>query len=283
MCDPEPQPNLYAWRQGYLAFEWALQKPFRGCMEPEHLSRPWRALGIRLSVFPATAWEAPQDVWQDAVGEPPETDQRQPREHARIQSGPWREGSLQLTSSPMATVWQASPGATEVGLPNLEGWAVADVLPDFLSITRPWLVSAEFEIKRIGFGLNAVLSASDRISSYKILRDIINSANVDPENTSDLIYQINRPLPSKSMGDQVRLNRVMKWHAPRFGSVRFQIISGEPSAAAGPNEAYFACLESDTNTPADLPRHLDHALIGAIYDELVDLAWKTLEFGEILP
>src|SRR5271169_3638701 len=78
-------------------------------MSPEKLSRPWLALVARLSVFPTAPWEAPGDLWEQVVGAPPETSQDQPRQRFHLQTGPWRDGVLQVTASPVSVVWVAAP------------------------------------------------------------------------------------------------------------------------------------------------------------------------------
>jgi len=250
-------------------------------MEPEKLSRPWRTLGIRLSVFPVGPWEAPADLWRDIVGELPANEANQPREHVRVQSGPWQGGTLQLTASQLLTVWFGLPPPTPEGRPQVENWAVVDILPAFHSITRAWLASADFGIKRIGFGLNALLSAQDQVSAYRLLNGIVSAVEIDPEATSDFTYQINRPAPSQTLGGSVRLNRLMKWSAPFFRGAQIQVAPGgtiETTSLAGEQ---YAGMEIDTNTPAEWTDPLDKERLGAIYDELVKLAWQSLEFGEL--
>jgi hypothetical protein len=167
----------------------------------------------------------------------------------------------------------------EEGLPNLDEELVVDVLPDFVSITRAWLASADFDVKRIGVGLHAVLPAPDKISAYKILQEFVPSVKIEPETTSDFFYQINRPVPSRVLGSQVRLNRVMKWSAPSFKLAQIQIVPQITQAVPVIGDVY-ASVESDINTPIELVEPLDKRVLGAIYDELVELSLKNLEHGE---
>jgi hypothetical protein len=43
---------------------------------------------------------------------------------------------------------------------------------------------------------------------------------------------------------------------------------------------YYASLDNDTNTPAEHITPFEKGKLGAIYDELVQLAWENLEIGE---
>ena len=253
---------------------------------PEKQSRPWLTLGVRLSIFPAAPQETLTDLWENVVGAPPENDQNQPRQRQRVQSGPWEGGILQVTqaaSSPSRVIWLATPTATEEGLPDLDVWPVEIVLPKFLAITLPWLTSAAFEINRIGFGLHSLLAAQDRADAYKLLQPLIPNVTIEPDATSDLLYQINRPGPSRFLSNHLRLNRLMKWSALFFGVAQFQATSTDLAQAGPVRGRHYASLDNDVNTPAEHHlRDLDKGQLGSIYDELVGLAKKTLEIGEKL-
>jgi hypothetical protein len=249
-------------------------------MSPEKLSRLWLTLGLRLSVFPLTSWDAPTDLWERIVGEPHETEQSQPRQRLRVQSGPWQGGLLQVMTSPSNIVWTALPAPDADGFPDFDKWPVVDILPAFVALTRAWLVSTDFDIMRIGFGLTGLLSAPDKISSYQILQELIPSVRIDPEETSDFFYQINRPISSGVLGSQVHLNRLMKWNSRSFALTQLQ-ISPNVAQASPVVDKYYATLENDTNTPNELRGALEKSLLGAIYDELVGLAWGNLERGEM--
>jgi hypothetical protein len=249
----------------------------------EKLSRPWLTLGVRLSVFPAAPQETPADLWEKVVGAPPENDQNQPRQHQRVQSGPWEGGILQLTHATVPLpriVWLAVPSATEEGFPELDVWPVMSVLPKFLAITCSWLTSVEFEVNRIGFGLHSLLAAEDKAAAYKLLQPLIPNVTINPETTNDFLYRINHITPSRVLSD-VRLNRLMKWSAVFFGIAQFQVMAAELAQTGPLRGRHYASLDNDVNTPAEYHLgRLDKEQLGAIYDELVDLAWENLEVGE---
>lgn len=251
-----------------------------GRMEFGKLSRPWLTLGVRLSVFPASPWEAPDDLWEQVVGASPEAVQSQPKQHLQTQGGPWEGGALQVTVTPALVVWAGAVLATDNGLPAVENWRVEDVLPKFKEITRVWLTSVDFGITRIGFGLHTLLLAPDRSAAYELLNDLVQSVEIDPEHTSDFSYQINRPVPSRVLSNDARMNRLMKWSAPMFRVGAMQVTTAGLVQVGPTIGDVYVGLENDTNTPADRVEPLDKALLGAIYDELVELAWKNLEFGE---
>jgi hypothetical protein len=245
-------------------------------MKPEKLSRPWLSHSLRLSVFPVAPWQAPANLWESAVGEPPETDQNQARQFIRAQGGPWAGGILQVLVTPLRIDWLASPALRTNDPIGPDHRLIADVLPAFLDATRPWLTSADFEIKRVAFGLQGVLSADDKAGSYKLLQAMLPHIKIDPGFSSDFVYQINHPVQSRSL--DLKLNRLTRWSA-----LAVQFIMGEGGGAQSTPVpvANYASLECDDNTPAERQERLGNGHLGAIYDELVDLAWENLELGEI--
>jgi hypothetical protein len=250
-------------------------------MVPEKLSRPWLTLGVRLTVFPVEAWTAPADLWEQVVGAPPETDQNLPRQGVRVQTGPWRDGGLQLTVSSDRFVWLAGPSPAPGGLPDFDHWSVESVLPEFLEVTRPWLNSVDFGIKRIGFGLNSLISVQDRAAAYRLLAELVPSLRlVRPDTTTDLLFQINRPVSSGALGGGLRLNRLMKWSALFLARTEVQVTP--QGAQTGPVLGrLYASLDNDVNTPAELSKRFEKEQLGVTYDELVQLAWENLEAGEL--
>jgi hypothetical protein len=249
-------------------------------MESRSLARPWRVLGIRLVVFPSDTGEEPPNVWKDALNGVPDTDESQPKQLTRVQTGPWRGGSLQITITPATIFLVASPGLSQEGGPDLEAWPAAEVIREFRELTHPWISSAPLQPKRIGFGLNSLLAADDRRAAYQQLQELIPSVAIDPEETSDLFYQINRPVSSR-VSNELLLNRLMKWSAPMFRTLRVQVTApGNAQTTTAPGRT-FAGLDNDVNTSAERTTPLDQGSLGAIYDELIDLALENLEFGEL--
>jgi hypothetical protein len=257
--------------------------PAEGRMEPEKLSRPWSVLNMRLSAFPVSADKLEPDLWEQVVGEGQESDLDQPRQ---VRSGRWSNGVLQLAAGPLVTVFTATPNNAEDGFPNVDIWPVAEVFPKFVELTRRWLVSTDLKIKRIGLGLNALLPAQDRIAAYYLLKELVFGVEIDPEGTSDLIYQINRPVPSADLGTGEKLNRLMKWSAPIFRVARMQAtLTQVPQMAqiggrAATDVKHYAGLETDINTPAEREEPLNPTRLGSILDAMAELTWKNLEYGE---
>src|SRR5262249_41618761 len=143
------------------------------------------------------------------------------------------------------------------------------------------LTSLDLDVRRIGFGLHSLFFAQDRFTAYKLVEELVPSVRlIEPEVTTDFLYQINRPVSSRELGEGVRLNRLMKWSTLFAGHTQFEATPD--TAQIGPVFGrHYASLDTDTNTPAEHLAPLDKGKLGVIYDELVELAWTNLEAGEI--
>jgi hypothetical protein len=248
-------------------------------MTPETLSHTWLANQIRLSVFPTSPWELPADLWSGVVGEAPETDQSQPRVNTRTQSGSWHGGVLQVATTPLRADWVFSPSGDDAGGPQFS--RVADVLPPFVAATRTWLTTGNASMKRIAFGISALVQTADRVEAYELLQLFTQSLKIDPKASSDLSYRINHPVSSQVIKG-LRLNRLTTWTALLIRPLQLQLGPSSDAQVAPGSGQHFAMLECDINTPAEHAEPLDLALLGATYDELVQLALENLERGEVI-
>lgn len=246
-----------------------------GNMNAPDLARPWRARILRLSVFPERPEPSLPDMWAQVMSEIPEIDQAQPRQHSRIQAAPWRETmQMQLTTLPIRIDWVAV-GDEE----KRSDWpTIADALPDFVDVTRRWLESLSVPVKRLAVGVQGMIEVPERGDGYRLLNDLLKAVELDADNTSDFLYNINRPIESRMLA--MRLNRVTKW-----ACIRLQMTMAAPGIEQSQPMAagYYVSLECDHNTPAEREEALPQDRLSAIYDELIDLALANLEFGEVPP
>src|SRR6266540_4674835 len=175
----------------------------------EHM---WRAAVVRLSVFflpenpvDASSW------WDTIVAEPPENRNLQPRAGTRQEEGPFEGGRLVLTVQPDRADWVFIPAFDQQA-----GTPAFDRLPDYDSALRIFRPIAEryFKISpqpaRLAFGAVLNSTVPDRPTGYRLLAQYLNNVKIDPDNSSDFHYQINRRRVSKNIAGLL-INRLSKW------------------------------------------------------------------------
>ena len=244
----------------------------------------WQAHSLRLTVFPLEAQSDTGSWWADVVGEIPARQQALPRESRREEAAPVAvdvlldaELLLRVQTSRIDWVLQQGAGssARAIALPVIGPFrAAAGVFGGFV---ERWLRICP-PVYRLAFGALVFLPVSSRTEGYSVLSELL-PFKVDGEDTSDFMYQINRPRKAKSDGWEYKLNRLAKWAVARFEVLEVEIPSGGKSA----REIGNACqVELDVNTaPGDERQMLPGDQLIAIFSQLVEAGEEILTQGDI--
>lgn len=147
-------------------------------------------------------------------------------------------------------------------------------LEAFNKVVRPWLASTDVISNRVAIGMIAAIPMADRIDAHTALQFYIPSVKIDAEHTRDLLYRINRPKRSRSLGAEVELNRMTTWGV----IARVPAHTGTPPSDVG---GAYVSVECDNSTPAEQQSPLDKSRFVDIYDELTEMALQNLELGEL--
>jgi len=111
-------------------------------------------------------------------------------------------------------------------------------------------------ISRVAFGVILLANVSDRVEGYKMLASLLPSVKVDPINTEEMVWQINRPRGSAVL-NTMKINRISKWRVLSAQRMLFQ-LSPQASVAATTSPIISAVkADLETNTPvseAALPK-----------------------------
>ncbi len=245
----------------------------------------WLAEGLRLTAFLGEPLNAQPNLWwAELVGQPPESETSRPREGEWQVDGPLdRPGisnaRLALSSSAARIDWRlvARPESDEAFFEPLHLGAFAEVMTVFVDMMLSWLALGPLVLSRLALGAVLKLPVESRAQGYEILSGYL-PFPLDPD-SSDFIYQINRPRPSTSLGDGTLINRLQNWNVVQFQT---QVVTISPgvSITETPSEGrpFFACrLSLDINTAAGRPDPLPQERLS---DLLRELAAETGEIAE---
>src|SRR5579883_498244 len=166
---------------------------------------------LRATVFLAANYDAAGTIWRDLTGTEPDIEEARPREGFRRHAGAFNDGILEVQMTPQRldiTLTPKADGAeqrTEIG-------DYKDAKRAFDGVVVPWLDRSRPPTFRIAHYVIALLPAADRIEAYRLLDDLIPSVDVQPEETSDFFYAINRPAKSRVVPN-LKINRITRWSA----------------------------------------------------------------------
>jgi len=153
-----------------------------------------------------------------------------------------------------------------------------EVLDTFVTLIQKWLPSCP-EASRLALGAVLLQPGTDRSAAYRTLQEYVRAVRLDP-NSSDFLYQINRPRNTQTEIPQLRINRLTKWSVILLHSLL--ISPGESSSTVTDRRQEFACrLELDLNTSSDFSGPLPSDKLPSLMNELATWAKEIAANGDV--
>jgi hypothetical protein len=235
----------------------------------------WLVQILRLTLFTSGFWSRHETIWQDLTGREPEIDENRSRESIRRQIGREGDGQLETLVTPVRTDVVMSPPVQDILQANFG--RAEEKLPSFASLVRSWLdrTAQTGKIIRVAFGAVLLLPVKNRDAGYRELDRLLQSVRVDPINTKELLYRINRP---KIYKGEIELNRLTAWAS--LDLRRFYLATSLEQPSMPISEEAFVRLEVDHSTPAERTQTLPLGEIVPIFEVLVEMAVENAGRGE---
>jgi hypothetical protein len=242
----------------------------------------WQVERMRVTAFPGEAMAAERfsSWWDEIVGFPAEEVQSRPKMGLYQAQGDFEGRRLVLQVLPgriewfVAAIMKASD--EEFGAPPIGPFP--EVVASLAKVVDPWLPKAP-PLQRLAFGAILLQPVESRHAGYDRLDDYLHDVEIDPEGSSDLLYQINRPRESTTIG-QLSLNRLTKWSVQIARRVFLTMGSdGVETRTLGEESA--CRLELDINTPADFAESLPADRLTALLEEMIGLGREIAESGDV--
>lgn len=240
----------------------------------------WIAAQVRVTVFAAGGgWNPRPEAWTElGLAEAPTS--------ARVKGETTEQGPeldnwliVQTTASRIDFVYVPNPEVDDaifldVGPADEAGRRFAD----FLS---PWLSGHCPEISRMALGIVARIPVRDRNEGYRRLGQFV-PVQLDPEGSSDFLYQINRPRPSKAVPGMT-VNRLTQWSVATVAQMAAELPVGPAAQAAdirfGEARHWCQAALDINNVPG--PQPLPRGQVTALLDEFLALATEITGKGDV--
>jgi hypothetical protein len=235
----------------------------------------WLVQSLRLTLFTSGLWSGNETIWHDLTAREPEIDENRVRESVRRQIGREGDGQLETLVTPVRTDIVMSPPVQDALQSNF-GQA-EEKLPDFVSLVSSWLsrTAETGKVNRVAFGAVLLLPVDNREAGYRELDRLLTSVTVDPINTKELLYRINRP---KIYQGKIELNRLTTWTSVDLRKFYLATSLERPSTPIS-GEA-FVRLEVDHSTPVERIEPLPSGEIVPMFNALVEMAVENAARGE---
>jgi hypothetical protein len=220
---------------------------------------------LRLTAFLPTPVEGTDTWWSRANdGKSPVSEVTQKRGGSSVyqSEGPCGNGNLSLTVQEGRYDWVLNPiidpadSAPIVSIGNFD-----DAGEVFFRAMQQFLDSAP------------LCSRIDRPTGYEALSVLLaESVKLDPQNSSDFVYNINRP--RKSSISDLALNRLSQWMVGAHYQISFPVIGTPPIT-------YTVKLTLDLSSDQNYTAGLSSSMQKTIFEELFHFGREIAEKGDI--
>ena len=241
----------------------------------------WQVLQLRGTVFSADVPHLDlSTIWRQVVGEDPEEEQNRPRQGLYMLTGPFGDWQLRVTGLPDRINWVITPGEEGYAEESRLGPSLTVELEAIHSLSEGWL-SAIPDKRRLAFGAVVADPVENKREGYGKLSEILRaSVAIDPDNSSDFLYQINRPRES-IVFPHLMINRLSKWSVASRASYHMSLSPGGPPTRVNvTDEGTWLNLELDISTEADYSENLPNEKMESIFQELTELAVEIATKGD---
>jgi len=253
--------------------------PNNGTMPP---IEAWQAESLRFTAFPSEIVSTEQlSWWETSVALPPEAVVSRPKTGQYQAYGDIEGRRLTLQIQPGRIEWSVKPivkaDDEQLDVPMLGPFT--EVLGSLSKVVSSWLAQAP-ALNRLAFGAVLSQSVENPRQGLLLLQKYLPSVTIDPDGSSDLFYQINRPRLSLRV-DGLRMNRLSKWVLQV--AQRVTLVLGAPNETVQRASDFEASckLELDMNTAPDFGRALPAEHLGALLQETIDLGREIAQKGDV--
>lgn len=245
---------------------------------------PWLTETLRLSAFPSIPGNVePAQWWEEAVGQPAENHKFQRTTGVTQDDGPFHGGKLILAVQPLRIDWlfqtSATPTPEEIE-PSLDQLLALDAAMELFQRVADYWLGVSPPLARLAFGAILAIPVDDRPTGYRRLSEYLPNVSIDPDHSSDFLYQINRPRDSRII-PTLRINRLSKWAVAKSIAAQIVLGPGPLQVASTGLERLSVRLELDINTAAEYNGNLSGAQLPNLYRELTDLGREIAARGDI--
>ena len=253
----------------------------QGDMMPESNPNDWKVEGLRHSTFVREPLTIPDfSPWQSLLGTPPTERSTKPMEQLVKEEGSYLDGWLSVEARTKRIDWRLglNPGNIPQSLPVIG--AYNEIQKNFLSLMKKWSSTCP-PTHRLAYGAVLLLSRDSLQDVYSTLNDFLNDVTIDPMNTRDFMYRINKRRTSKRSGPPIQINRLSTWSLVEISRIDIDISSRKTITVGDVADGKLCRLELDINTAPEYQGPISSEEAVMLTEELFDLAAEIATKGDV--
>lgn len=244
----------------------------------------WQTEQLRLTAFPQSIDKNHlEEWWSSIIGTDPTSIQTLPQKGLSVVEGSHDLGKFVFNLNPNKIHLRLiadseddvfSPTITTVG-------DFTSIVDPFVEIVTKWFeVDSCPNLTRLAFGAVLLFHVENRAEGYQYLNDLLPCVDLDPENSSDFIYQINRSRETNSGIKDLKINRLSKWAVQLIRGGIFK-LSPDKITSVQQDSSFYIRLELDINTSNEFIGELEISSLDELFRELVSLGIEISTKGDI--
>lgn len=240
----------------------------------------WNVESLRATAFQHFDSEIDlSQLWEDAVGSPPDQVQSRPKEKTMQCLGRFKENELRLIGGLDRLDWHLRPldnsqSPEETEPPTLGFFSNAMEL--FQPTVERWLTGNSAITTRLAFGAVLFICVNDMNLSHKELARFLPNIQFDSSYAIDFLYQINRRRQSKVV-QEISINRLSKWSVAQSVLLSVNLENNVRFERTQP----LCRLELDINTVMEREYRIPDQKTDSLFAELVKLGREIQNRGDI--
>ena len=250
-------------------------------MMPASIPNDWKVEGLRHSTFVQKPLAIPEfSPWQSLLDTPPAERSTKPMEQLVKEEGSYLDGWLSVEARTNRIDWRLglNPGSVPQSIPVIgEYHQVQDY---FLHLMKKWSSTCP-PAHRIAYGAVLLLSRTSLPEAYSTLNDLLSDVNIDPMNTQDFTYRINRRRTSERLGTSIQINRLSTWSVVEIARINIDVSSGKTLTVGDVANGKLCRLELDINTAPEYQEPISSEDAVILTEELFDFAAEIASKGDV--
>ena len=241
----------------------------------------WQIENLRFSVFLARP-TAPEPVgsWANVVGQDADDTRIKGTGEQRVvsQQGPFGGAVMRAEVKLDRIDWHLLPPPPKTPRERPTAGPYEKHRDRFQDAMLTWLDAAHLVANRMAYGALLSHRSGNRTDCLRVLDNLLSTVTVDPENTWDFDYSVNRRRESKTI-DDLMINRLAKWTLGQeiVGAVELPVSGGQPRINA--TIVHVPTLTLDINTMPEFPGPLNRPR--ELLAELADLGTEIALEGDV--
>ena len=241
----------------------------------------WQIEALRLSAFVIESNTLGEmSLWEPLIGQPPVERLTRPSENQFKEEGPFEDGWLSVEATANRIDWRLgrNPRIESQTLPVVGSYN--KLQQKFRDLMIKWAVSCP-KTNRLAYGAILLLPTKNLSEACKALANLLPKIEIDPNNTADFQYRINRRRESQSIKDGTRINRLSTWSAGEIARIDIDLSSGKTPRIRNTLEGAVCRLELDINTVPAPEGEINSDFVISVIDELIELGSEIVSEGDV--